>query len=463
MLTTLIAAWIAATTPPADARTPVGSAPAEAERSFSALVADLADDNRVGNLNAAMFELAQPGGPFRPEEARDAWCRTRDLQVRDALTAVHWYHYLDGRYVPDVARRTVAMLAQFEGEGNMVSGTLWGQDCMAMSFLASQVALEREFAGARPVTAAIRALAHLGHGRAQFLGWCLLAFARDPSDRDAILDFLQPHVEDNAIARDSWSAMRALREVATTWPDAVAARRSRLDTQGRAAIDAVERAVAGLPTDPRHRLHDGPWPRLPPADAAPFDALHGNWSDRTPIRIETPAVEFEMGPARLRFTQEVVFELAAPNQWLEAWTGGRWTTLATGYTVQGGLRPEEVAPFENTLLRADFPAGRFSTSDGSEFIAIREDRGAANGMAWNLVVIPMRNGLPHPAEAFSVSEGRISREHGEPHVHREDIRIGFGAYDERPQDPDIVYRWDGCHWIDVDIEAGRSPREHRPR
>ena len=84
-------------------------------------------------------------------------------------------------------------------------------------------------------------------------------------------------------------------------------------------------------------------------------------------------------------------------------------------------------------------------------------------MAWNLVVIPMRHGLPYPAEAFSVSEGRISREHGEPHVHREDIRIGFGAYNERPQDPDIVYRWDGCHWIDVDIEAGRSPREHRPR
>jgi hypothetical protein len=411
-----------------------------------ALIDDMRDDDRPGNLNAAMRDLAQPHGPFELGEVLRNWRETRDMQLRDALTGVIWYHEESVGYLPQIALRTLAMLTQMEHYESLVPDSDWGYNAVAVKFLALQVAHERDRrVGDRPVTDAVRRLAWRGAGRSQFLAWCLLAWTHDPVDRDGVIAFLAPHVADNDIIRDSLSAMRALREIGTRWPEAIRAMERGADVQATHAIRSILRDLVGRSTDAALQLDRRTWPRLPGPTNDRFDALHPGWSDVTPLVVEVPAAEFMLGHTPMRFTQRVVFEHAVPEQWLQAWQGNRWTTIAIGATVQRGIGCEETHGTVNTVFNAAFERGIFRTQDGTEFLSVHEDRGAANGRAWTLVVVPFHKDVLLPGNALEVDCGVIEWQDGEPRVQQWDMREAHHTGGSII----TTFRWDGRHWIDT--------------
>jgi hypothetical protein len=232
------------------------------------LIAQLGDDGIAGNMNQAVFALVQDDRPETNRALLAASRSSRDSQTVRAITAILWYHDDPSARADDVALRTVDILARSTGEGGQLDGTLYGQDRVAMRYLAQVIADERgRPKQERRVTDAVRSLATDGRGRPRLLAWALLPCARERAEAPRIVAFLRPHVRDNGIARDGMLAAHALREIARYAPGA-------LKTL-QASADPLERAAAAQALAARGTAADlDRWDRLPPPQDAQIDALH---------------------------------------------------------------------------------------------------------------------------------------------------------------------------------------------
>jgi hypothetical protein len=277
--------WIAGTLSTLLASGASGDGPAT---DVHTLIGWLGTDDVRGNMDDAMFRLVQSKSATTVEPLLAAWRAATDPQARDALTAILWYHDTAVGYEPQVGLRTVAMLMEFEGRGPMLEGTLYGQDVVAMRFLEQQVRHERRLrrwsGGSQrgPVTETIRRLAREGRGRPRFLAWALLAFAHEPRERAEILDFLRPHLQDNGIDCDAGVALHACREIAREDPALVRKASTTGDEQARAALRRALEEGRRRSTDDAEATQPDFWPRLPRAENAAFDALHGGHGRRHP-------------------------------------------------------------------------------------------------------------------------------------------------------------------------------------
>lgn len=256
---------------------------APAERSVEQLIADLADDGIVGNMDRAVFALVQDDRPETNRALLAASRTSKDKQTVRAITAILWYHEDPSARARDVAIRTVEILEHSTCEGGQLDGTLYGQDCVAMKYLAMVLTDERgRPAKSRPVTDAVRRLATEGRGRPRLLAWALLPYAQAPGETARIVAFLRPHVRDNNVPRDAMLAAHALREIARYAPQALKPLKASSDPLERAA---AEQALAARRAERGRDL----WERLPTPDDAAIDALHSDAPAKPAARVNRPA------------------------------------------------------------------------------------------------------------------------------------------------------------------------------
>ena len=422
------------------------------------LIRDLPSDNVPRNMDNAVFDLVQRRSPLTTPMLIDARYAASDRQSRDAITAVLWYRDDSAlAYRREIIDRTLSMLVTTERDGPTIHGTLYGNDTVAMQFLAEALAAERESGMQRShnpksstVTERVRSLARLGSGRSRFLASCLLSFAHDESDTDHLIRYLLPHLRDNDIKRDAMSATRALVEIAQTSPLQVELLRLEGDPQTKAA------AQTALDADPDGDVDDPQpphWPRLPLLEPD-FDTLHADQRVEASARRGNPTWEFVLGGVTFRYydDSESVRNGADPMEVIEACQGNRWVTVCTGRWVRpaiDGFDGEIAIEEDADELRQGFNSALLRGPGNTEFIAFRVDSGGASGRGWEHVLIPVRDGLASLGESATFHESSIDADGAaicisEPDV---DCRLRLDAdiaYDR--WEIEIAYQWDGRCW-----------------
>jgi hypothetical protein len=345
------------------------------------LIGQLGHDDVRGNMDRAVSGLVNSASDTTIEPLLAAWRSATDPQARDALTAILWYHEIAIGYEPQVGLRTVAMLTEFEGSGPMLDGTLYGQDVVAMRFLELQVRHERwlrEWSGGAqrgPVTETLRRLAKEGSGRPRFLAWALLAFAHEPGERAAIIDFMRPHLGDNGIRRDAGIALHACREIAREDPALVRKASATGDEQAREALRRALSESRHRPAVDEEPVEPFPWPRLPDAEHERIDALHGGNDRRRPRAMlgPEPGAEFTIDGMRLRPRAFTCEGEGTPEAWIEGWRRGRWEPVNVRYHLM-----ENGVPLARMVFRWDGSQWTYIVPDAWTEGNSSTDPGAAN-------------------------------------------------------------------------------------
>lgn len=247
---------------------------ASPSESAASLIADLRSDGTHGNMDRAMFDLAQDKSAETRALLLSAQETSDDAQQKDAIVAALWYCTPNEWVAPvSIVARTLELVAASSSE-HLLQGTMYAYDCVAARFLAQQVALERE-TPTRPRTEQVRAMANEGRGRGRLISMGVLAHAHDARDTSLILAYLAPHMEDNSIARDAAWAERALVEIAAHQPHEVRALVESPCSQTRSiAARALRTRVEIDALGDRFATCTDPWERTPGATGTEIDALH---------------------------------------------------------------------------------------------------------------------------------------------------------------------------------------------